>query len=261
MQLEPSIVEAAIAEWRQWQVQLSGKPEIVRTLGAGLSNQSYLLQAGDTRLALRINNCDGRLPGIDRQREADIWQAAFEAGIAPALLHAQDRYLVSAFVAGDTCHSAEQVFRLLEKCHAIKIDTPQLDYAQHIQTYWARIEQSAITQSGTEQTGKPIEQALINERQAMMECLLTLSAQQQAPVLCHHDPVMANVVGSPKRLYLIDWEYAAKGMAVLDYAALAVEWGFSDAKICARTDVRLHSLILAKKLYRYMCQLWQAAQP
>jgi|GEM_PF-86031 len=271
-----------MAQWRQWQVELPGKPEIVRILGEGLSNHSYLLKAGENRMVLRINNNDGQLPGIDHQREAMIWRAASEAGIAPALLHAGNRYLVSSFVPDETfspdhkgsswtpeaqarenCTAndlADQVFGLIEKCHAIKIDTQQLDYAQHIQSYWAKIEQSAIAQSGTEQTGKLIDPALINQRQAMQESLQALSAQQQESVLCHHDPVMANFVGSPKRLYLIDWEYAAKGMAVMDYAALAVEWGFSDATICARTNIRLDSLVMAKKLYRYMCLLWAMAQ-
>jgi len=248
--VELSIAEAAIAQWRQWQVQLSGKPSIVRTLGVGLSNQSYLLHAGEACLVLRINNRDGQLPGFNPQREPPICREASEAAMPPPLWLPQDRYLVSAFVEGYKSTPADQVFGLLEKCHAIKIDTDQIDYAQHIQTYWAKIEQS----------GKPIHQALINKRQAMQKCLLRLSAQQQTTVLCHHDPIMANFVGSPERLYLIDWEYAALGMAVMDYAALAVEWGFSDATICARTDIHPRSLAMAKKLYRYMCQLWQATQ-
>ncbi len=298
MQAESAPVQSAIAQWRQWQIDLPGKPEIVRTLWHGLSNQSFLLQAGETSMVLRINNTDEHLPGIDRQREASIWRAANAAGIAPPLLYASERYLVSSYVpgeqqqpnkAGDLTNKAEdltdEVFRLIEKCHAIKIDTHQLDYVQHIQNYWTKIEQSSIGQSAIEQSGigqsdieqssieksgieqsgiekpaKPIDPALLKQRQPMQESLQALLDQQQATVLCHHDPVKTNFVGTPKRLYLIDWEYAAKGMAVMDYAALAVEWGFSNSTICTRTSIRPDSLVMAKNLYRYMCQLWEAAQ-
>lgn len=269
--------ESALAQWRQWQVELPSKPKIVRSLGQGLSNQSYLLKAGEVRMVLRINsyaeeskteeNTAEALPGINRQREAVIWRSAHEAGLAPPLLHAENQYLVSQFVADETFSPnqsgkdwtrqdltqddlADEAFRVIEKCHAIKIDTDDIDYARHIQTYWDILDRS----------GHPVSTTLIEQRHTMQASLNVLSSMQQEVVLCHHDPVMANFVGTTKRLFLIDWEYAANGMAVMDYAALAVEWGFSDAMICSRTSIRLDSLVMAKNLYRYMCRLWEAAQ-
>lgn len=267
---EAAMFERAISEWRQWQVQLRAKPEWLATLGQGLSNRSFLLQSGDDRLVLRLNSADSRLPGVDRQREAIIWRAAYKAGLAPALLHAEQRYLVSRFVPDETFNPdqngkdwtrkdltvddlSEEVFRLMDLCHEIKIETHQIEYADHIQTYWTVIEGAAVDCAD-------IDAELKRQRQPMQDTLNTLIAQNQEWVLCHHDPVMANFVGTPERLFLIDWEYAAKGMAVMDYAALAVEWGFSDALICSRTQIRLDSLVMAKKLYRYMCRLWEASQ-
>lgn len=255
----------ALAQWQQWQIELPCKPEIVKTLGSGLSNRSYLLQAGETWMVLRLNNNHPHLPGIDRERESTIWQSAFEAGVAPALLHANPTYLVSAFVPDETfspgetgktwsrqdltkADLAEEVFRLMKACHAIDVDVPEIDYSQHIQSYWAAIDSRQGENAGNE---------LSIQRDAMQDVLATLCDLNQTTVLCHHDPVMANFVGSPERLYLIDWEYAARGLAVMDYAALAIEWGFSDAFICSHTQVRLDSLVMAKKLYRYMCQLWE----
>jgi len=136
------------------------------------------------------------------------------------------------------------VFRVMSKCHATLVDAEEINYAQHIQAYCDRVDNSS---------------ELLKQHQEMQDTLATLLAQHPEMVLCHHDLVMANFVGSPERLYLIDWEYAAKGLAVMDYAALAVEWGFSDALICSHTHIRLDSLVMAKKLYRYMCQLWALA--
>lgn len=266
------MVESVIAQWRQWGAGLQDRPKIIHPLGRGLSNQSFLLQAGEASMVLRINNSDKQLPGIDRQREAIIWQAASEAGVAPPLLYASDRYLVSSYVVGEQLRPnrangsagnstfidkavINEVFRLIDKCHAIEIDIQQLDYAQHIQTYWNKIEQPE-----TRQSAKPIDPALLKQRQTMQDFLQILSDQQPVAVLCHHDPVMANFVGTPQRLFLIDWEYAAKGLAVMDYAALAVEWGFSDATICTRTPIYPEALAMAKQLYRYLCRLWEAAR-
>jgi thiamine kinase-like enzyme len=77
--------------------------------------------------------------------------------------------------------------------------------------------------------------------------------------LCHHDPIMANFVGGPDRLYLIDWEYAAKGLLVMDYAALAIEWKIEDNIILTNSGIDPELLTKAKKLYTYLSKLWQQA--
>ena len=59
----------------------------------------------------------------------------------------------------------------------------------------------------------------------------------------------------PERLYLIDWEYAANGLQIMDYAALATEWQIDDATILAKTDFNPESLTKAKALYQYLCAL------
>jgi len=71
--------------------------------------------------------------------------------------------------------------------------------------------------------------------------------------------VVANFVGSSERLYLIDWEYAARGLLLMDYAALGVEWGIDDAVITNQTGIEAELLIKAKELYKYLCKLWEEA--
>ena len=75
--------------------------------------------------------------------------------------------------------------------------------------------------------------------------------------LCHHDPVVANFVGNMKELYLVDWEYAAHGLLVMDYAALATEWKLDNKVILERTGINRELLAMARDVYRYECQLWE----
>lgn len=250
--------ESAIANWQNWQIKPSCKPEIIGTLGGGLSNQSYLLEARNCRYVLRINATGHALPGIDRQREATIWRAASQAGIAPLLLHADQQFLVSDFIEGHGVlaksspseEELSQVIGLLEKCHTLEVDVAHLDYESHVQHYWDLIEIN----------NAQVDVSLSLQRQAMQTTLHNLLSSQTESALCHHDPVKGNFVGSAQQLFLIDWEYAAKGMAVMDYAALATEWGLEDQFIIDRTRIQSKELKLAKTLYRYLCQLWTATQ-
>jgi len=249
--------ESAIASWQQWCGGLLCRPDMVGRLDSGRSNQSFLLDSSGTRIVLRLNNTTALLPGANRLAEAEILQAASARGIAPPLLYvdAQAGFLVSTFIADHLPLQAQtedtvldQVFDLIARCHCLEVDVPVLDYAQHIERYWKIINSSGTTPGNT----------LASQRGPMLELLESLLNKDAQKGLCHHDPVPANFVGTADRLYLIDWEYAAEGLVVMDYAALGVEWGIADEVVVARSGIEPESLAMAKDLYRYLCALWQA---
>jgi hypothetical protein len=60
---------------------------------------------------------------------------------------------------------------------------------------------------------------------------------------------------------LLDWEYAARGIVAMDYAALAVDWKIADIEIVERTGIDPTQLDMAKQLYRYICHLWRETSP
>jgi len=253
---KPLKSEWAISSWRQWPGNLSVKPEITAQLDGGLSNQSFLLVSGDKRMVLRLNNNDTALPGASRVSEASIWKAASDAGIAPPLLYADehDRFLVSQYVEGDLPSLPQtdrtlldQVFKLIRKCHSLEVNAATLDYEQHIGNYWRLINNT-----------KTVSKSLLRQREVMQQLLCSLLETEPQRGLCHHDLVKANFVGYPKRLYLIDWEYAARGLVVMDYAALSIEWGISDEVVLGYADIEAESLGMAKRLYGYLCALWGA---
>ncbi len=248
--------ETAIDSWRRWNADLNNRPAISRALSGGRSNHNFLLVADDVKMVLRINNEATRLPGIERNEEARIWQAASAAGIAPPLLYVdhQSEFLVSLFIENQlplnparSEYLIDQAFDLLERCHRLAMDTKTIDYADHIEQYWKIIAAS----------GQSLNPSLHEQRYPIHALVNKLLQGHTQTGLCHHDLVTANFVGGPERLYLIDWEYAAHGFIVMDYAALAVEWGIEDAVIVEKTHLDPESLSLARQLYNYLCALWE----
>ncbi len=248
--------ETALDGWRDWSCGLHARPVIVRPLSGGRSNRSYLLDSDQGKLALRLNGKGSLLPAGERSREVQIWQAASSHGIAPPLLFADDdsRYLVSRYIEDSVPDSPpmggsfiDRAFDLLERCHQLKFDGPAISYTKHIERYWQLIE-------ARNQAPRP---SLLDQRGPMQTALEQLIASNTPTGLCHHDPVTANFVGNPQKLYLIDWEYAANGLLIMDYVALAAEWQLDDQTILARTGFKPHQLGQAKQIYQYLCQLWQ----
>ena len=208
-------------------------------------------------MVLRLNGTDSLLPGTNRSSEIDIWQAASQRGIAPPLLYTDEhvRFLVSTYIHNSLPTkppfnetSINQVFELLKSCHQLDVATPTIDYIDHIEKYWQRIENK----------DQAINPGLIKQREPMRKVLDTLLVSGTPRGLCHHDPVVANFVGNTDRLYLIDWEYAARGLLVMDYAALASEWGIDDAVMIEQTGLEPELLVTAKAFYKYLCALWAA---
>ncbi len=249
--------EAILDSWRAWDVRLHTRPELVRDLGGGRSNHSFLLASGNMRMALRINAAQDLLPDHARTSEARIWQAASEAGIAPPLLYAgpDGVFLVSAYIENELPQNPEhnekivgKALHLLQRCHQLDIHAPAIDYAAHIDGYWQIIEERELD----------IAPALHTQRESMLLLIEDIISESTATGLCHHDPVVENFVGGPGKLYLIDWEYAAHGLPVIDYAALGVEWGIDDAIITEHAGTDTELLSAAKEFYRYQCSLWEA---
>jgi thiamine kinase len=248
--------ESAIESWRQWGGRLCTRPVILGPLSGGLSNRSFLLESGDNKMVLRLNGADSFLPGASRRHESGIWQQASREGLAPPLLYVdgEDRFLVSDYVNNALPPQAPisegfvaQAFGLLRRCHQLDVDAPSINYASHIKQYWQIIETK-------DDLHNP---ALAQQREPMQVLLDELINSDGQTGLCHHDPVIANFVGNSDRLYLIDWEYAAHGLVVMDYAALGVEWGIDDTIIMHRTGFESELLGTAKILYGYLCNLWE----
>lgn len=249
--------ETALHNWHEWSGELRSRPVILKPLSGGRSNRSFLLDSDGSKMVLRLNGPDTLLPGTNRSSEINIWQAASKQGIAPPLLHFDEGngFLVSTYIDNSLPQQpplgeifVDQAFSLLKRCHRLDADASTIDYVGHIEQYWQIIE-------NRNQSLNPV---LIEQREPMQKVLNELVTSGTPTGRCHHDPVIANFVGNSNRLYLIDWEYAAHGLLIMDYAALSVEWEIDNAVVIERTGVELELLIMAKTFYKYMCVLWAA---
>jgi thiamine kinase-like enzyme len=249
--------ENIMESWSDWGAGLRSRPVLSGELSDGRSNRSYLLDSDIGKLVLRINGAGSLLPGANRDTEIRIWQEASRQGIAPPLVFVdtQGQYLVSRYIKNGlppepqlnpAC--VEQAFSLLDRTHQLDIDAPRINYFDHIEHYWRTIE--------SRESPNP---ALIQQQEPMRLLLESLLASDTPAGLCHHDPVIANFVGTPDRLYLIDWEYAATGLQIMDYAALATEWQLDDSTVLKLSKCNPGRLTKAKRLYRYLCLLWDEA--
>lgn len=248
--------DAALDSWRHWQGALRTRPNIVMEMTGGKINQSYLLESDDRKLVMRRNAPVNDLPGVDRANELLIWRAASNAGLAPAILHSDEHagLLVTEYIEGASFEQSavddaliDRLVNLLARVHLLDVPVPVLDYGAHIEKFWALIE------SGS----KLKDAALLTRRQAMRECVTEFASRAGSIGLCHHDPTPCNVVGRNNNLYLLDWEYAARGAVAMDYAVLGVAWNIDSDEIANRTALEPDLLELAKTIYLYICQLWE----
>lgn len=249
--------ETAIDNWQQWPIDLKTRPRILKPLSAGQSNQSFLLISDSTKLVLRLNQSERFLPGENRDHETAIWQLSSEQGISPTLDYVDKdrRFFISRYIDNELPSEppfndsyVNQALDLLEKCHQLDIKPPQIDYQEHIQNYWQQLESKNPALNSDLQNQRPLIQAALNQ----------LITSQTPTGLCHHDPIPANFIGTPERLYLIDWEYATTSLIIMDYAALAIEWNLEDKTILNRTTFDPTLFNQAKTLYTALCTLWQA---
>jgi thiamine kinase len=246
--------------WETWGCGLRSRPRMIEELTGGHTNRSYLLDADGSRLVIRVNSPAEILPGVNRAKETRIWRAASDVGIAPPLLFAdpQERFVITGYLEGQTLDSAQlddssldQLFALLAETHDLAVDVPLLDYSIYIRVHWEMID----AQPGLHNA------ALERRCQPMRDLLAEFITSKPATGLCHHDPIVSNLISSDGRLYLLDWEYAAPGFIAMDYAVLSVDWNIADTIIVERTGLDPKVLDMAKQLYGYICQLWQEISP
>lgn len=247
-------VSAVLARWADWGPAFSAPPRLVRELGGGLTNRSYLIDTGDDRFVLRLASPHAALFGIDRQREYRILAAAAAAGIAPPVhYHSVDQgILISSYVDGlpyaprSPADAASTLVALAGRIHALSVILPVEDYYAHAERYRHRVEAAAIT----------LPAALVALGEQVRAEQARGCAEPDMVRVCHRDLNRANIIDRDGRLYVIDWEYATRGATAFDFAALVAEWGLSCAQVCRATGLERAVLDHALRLYRYTCELW-----
>jgi thiamine kinase-like enzyme len=195
-------------------------------LDGGITNRNYRVRLGGSEYMLRLPGKDTGLLGIDREAERVANEGAARLGIAPDVLAADARAIVTRFVEGggavdpDTLRlNPAPVAEALRAFHDSGVQLPTRFWVPELLHDYARI----VTERG----------GTLAPEYAETEALAARIAQAlplTRPVACHDDLLPGNLMSTDGgvTVLLVDWEYAGMGHPLFDLGNLAVNNEFDD---------------------------------
>ena len=121
-------------------------PKVVKQLEGGLTNISYLIEAGSERAVLRVNNPDASKLGVNRQTEITILKYLASKAWVPTVYFADQACLVSEYIEGENLHATvdkntqQEISNLLNELQKIEIaDLNQFSYRINCELLCQRI--------------------------------------------------------------------------------------------------------------------------
>jgi thiamine kinase-like enzyme len=193
----------------------------IAPLQGGLSNESWVVRDARGRHVVRFGQ-DFAFHHVSRERELMAARAAFAAGFAPEIEHAEPGVMVSRWIEAETldaaavCARPEQIAEMIRSFHRTMpelVSGPaQMFWVFHVIRDYARILQ-----------GTRWEARLPHWRELNRELE---AAQVPMPIVfAHNDLLPANFLDDGDRLWLIDFEYAGFSTAMFDLAGVASNAG------------------------------------
>jgi thiamine kinase-like enzyme len=181
-----------------------------RELDGCITNRPYLVEAGDRRAVLKIDNQPRDAEFNSRLAEAQIQQTARDAGLAGDVLFVSENVLMTEYVEGvvwslDCLEHEENLDSLaaaLRKLHALPLTGRTFDMKSAARAYAKVISTSKADK--------------------VNECLRKIDAGPRPHNLCccHNDLVVENIINTPATWFL-DWEYACDNDPFFDLATIA----------------------------------------
>jgi len=248
-------LQAAIDE-----IPVLDNASVRQQLAVGPVSESWLLEDRGQRMVLRIDTPLALELKLDRHAELSVLETVAAAGIGPQPLWADAAagVLLTAYVPGPVwdetnVHDPACLQRLattLRRLHGLSAAGPGFNPGLAARTYAGDI-------------GTPSATALAGKAAVLADQLLTPDRYR---ALCHNDLVFTNIIGSdPVRL--IDWEYAALGDPLFDFAvvvrhhrlAASTAAGFLNACLGPRDGNTAERFSAFCELYDLLATLWYQA--
>ena len=198
----------------------------ITPLKGGVSNASFkVTDASGTHVA-RVGG-DYPFHQVSRQREAIASRAAFEAGLSPEVIHADDGIMVLSFIEARTYAEADvranavACVDILRRCHS--------DMGRRITGQGAIFWVFQILRDYAHTLAQGQHRNVSNIPRWMAITDQLEAAQLPMPIVFgHHDVLPTNFMDDGKRLWLIDWEYGGFGTALFDLASIAANNSFDE---------------------------------
>jgi len=202
---------------------LHDKQMVITSLGGGLTNRNYRVNAEGESYVLRIAGTGTELLGIDREREVACSHAAAGAGVGPEVIAylPEHQALVTRFVPGrqltdEDVRRPEELHRLaqtLRRCHDYQAppDLGAFSPFEVVRSYHALAREKNVPLP--EELGRALDLLGRIERELRTA---------EPPCLCHNDLLAANFIDDGTVIRIIDWEYGGLGDRFFDLGNLAV---------------------------------------
>lgn len=245
----PQGVLAAVTGWED---------AVVDELSGGLTNRTWLVQSGNTKAVLKIDDEIRSAPYNSRPAEASIQSIAADRGLAGRVLYHDEQALLTQYVEGTVWKSGclekesniELVAGAMRKLHGLPLTGRSFDSIVAARRYVSRIENA--------DTG------------LVAHCTRVIEALRQPHNLCccHNDLVAANIITVPGVMFL-DWEYACDNDPFFDLATIIEHHELHDDTAIRLLDVYFDGdgtrwrakLREQQLLYRALHWLWLASRP
>jgi thiamine kinase-like enzyme len=241
---------------------------VIAPLEGGITNRNFRVEIDGAAFVVRLPGERTDLLGIDRAGEAAASSIAADLGIGPPIRAELPGVgtLVTEFVGGTAATTEallapgalENVAGMIRRLHAsgpIATSFPIF-----------RVVEAHARDAAANGVDPPAVYAELHEAAAMIEA--AFDPQLLEATLCHNDLLPANVLLTPRRLWIIDYEYAGMNHAVFDLANLSVNCDFdaaADRRLLEAYDGdvstrRLAELALMKVMSELREGMWAVVQ-
>jgi len=226
-------------------------------LECGQTLNSWIIDAGDRKAVLKIDDAPRKGPFNTRQAEAQIQTTAARQGLANQVLYVTDTVLITEYVDGviwsldclEDSTNIEQLAIALRRLHSLPLTGRTFDAAGAAREYASRITN--------------------RDEEKIRDCLRKIEAGPLPPNLCccHNDLVVANILNTPATRFL-DWEYACDNDPFFDLATIVAHHGLSEAQCTTLLDAYFdgngarwqEQLARQSDVYAALLYLWEKSR-
>lgn len=228
-------------------------------LGHGSNNAVFLLRRDEQSAVLKVARRARGFPLNTRAEEARAQRQAQVAGLAPRVLYADDDLLLEEYVELPACTASDlrspallrRLAAALQRLHALPPTGRRFPLQAAARHYRERLLPGA-------------------DEAAAERCLSRIAAvDQDRPVCCCHNDLVAGNILAGERLCLLDWEYAADNDPLFDLAILVRhhDVGPAGTRVLLAAYFGAHWRVHAADLrrmgeaYAALAWLWAASRP
>ncbi|MBT8103611.1 MAG: phosphotransferase [Gammaproteobacteria bacterium] len=248
---------------------LRGRDEVLRTvpewqgatwteLKGGQTNRAWLLEKSGRKAVLKFDGQPREAPYNTRIEEGVIQAAAAKAGLAGAVLLAEQQIYLTEYIEGTIWNPAcldheakfEQLATALRRIHSLPRSGRPFDSLGAAIRYVETIEYP--------------------DENLVALCLGVVKNTRLPNYLCccHNDLVAGNIITAPD-LKFLDWEYACDNDPMFDLATLVEHHELNEGQARALLDAYFDGsgerwypqLLEQQRLYLALSWLWLASRP